>query len=126
MRPSTSGAGTAGMTRLLLGPLLVNHVLILAGAFLIVDGFQAGFPTRELAGATILGIGIAIEMAVVMWSASLIRQRSATFPTNDANVKSGTSRPAVQDHLCPRCGVRAPSIPGRCCSRCGFPLVLAV
>jgi len=126
MRVSGGKSSGARVTRALLGPLLLNHILILLGAFLVVFGVHGSSTILEIVGSALLSVGIAIEAAVVAWSAALIGRSAAGRNLIPANARPGFSGAVPRLLLCPRCSDRLPAQLGRCCPRCGHPLVIAV
>jgi len=117
MLPVGSLGGTPRLRRLL-GSLVIYHAMILLGAFFIIAGGSSGI--ERLIGAVLVGVGIAIEISILAWSASLTRAAS----TAKAELEPG--RPALAPgsprRVCIACG-QASSDPAPTCPRCGRPMV---
>lgn len=104
------------------GPLLANHLLLLAGAFLVVRGFVSGPSLSIVIGSTLIAAGVAIEIWIIVWSARLVRRGSsglpAPFPRGSESGRGSSDR----HRLCVGCGWRGGEGP-QFCPRCGKVLV---
>ena len=120
MPPATSVDRTSRPPRLrrLAGPLVIYHAMILGGAFLIVVG--ASWGAWRLVGAVLVGVGIAVELSILAWSASLTRSAS-TRGRGFEPVRS-TTAPIVPRRVCVACGYEGSAVPPTC-PRCGRPVV---
>jgi uncharacterized membrane protein len=120
-----SAAGTVALkaqVRRVVGPLLSYHVLLLVGAFLLVDGYGRGQESWVAIGVTLIIVGIVVEIAVLGWAASLARHSPAASVPKSPDPNSSTlPRP---QRLCTSCGwkgrVRSPLCPR--CQRLTVPL----
>lgn len=112
--------------RLLLGPLLFDHALILGGAALLVYGAQRSDLTPELSGIALLVTGIAIEMAVLVWSARLISRARPSEQDDGSHARRRLSLEEKTSLLCPNCGYVGDAGPGRTCHRCYHSMVRRV
>jgi len=102
-----------------LAPLLVNHLLILVGAYFLVTGSREG-PSSWLAfGAALLATGIAIEVAVLGWSVSLARAAAVSALARDVGPSAPGS--ALARRSCSACGWSGERSPGGLCPRCRRP-----
>jgi hypothetical protein len=97
--------------------LVVNHVLILAGAYFVIEGAFRFGPAWIAAGAALLAGGVGIEVGILFWSARLARKASGKVarPVRlDGSVTVASARVArcfrcgwhgeVRRQTCPRCG----------------------
>lgn len=108
--------------RRVVGPLVGYHLLLLIGAYFALRGAIEGAEPSLAAGLSLVVLGIALEVALLVWSARLIRAQAAarTSPTGPrARAPPGDERFA---RFCWRCGWRGPG-PIRTCPRCGGVLV---
>lgn len=104
-----------GLRRVVL-PLMANHVLILVGAWFLVSSDLAHRTTAAAVGASVLAGGIAIELAVLLWSASLVRAA--------ARSTRGTPAASMQQRSrCISCGWSGVRRVGAPCPRCSKPIV---
>jgi hypothetical protein len=99
--------------RLLAGPLLVYHALILIGAYLLVVGILQGPVAYEYVGATLIAGGVVVELTILVWTAGLVRgsvgaSRAEEAPTGDDRERRGCARCGWSGEnrgsVCPRCG----------------------
>lgn len=114
-------AGPGKVTRLVLGPLLANHLMILLGAYFLVAGTSGGRPGWISLGASLVGTGIGIELAVLWWSASLVH-RSARVERSQPEI-AGASAPSADRSLCPYCGWSGRTRAFAACARCNRPTI---
>ena len=106
------------MLRRIVGPLVTYHAMILLGAFLIVAGGNWGY--WRLVGAILVGAGVAVELSILAWSASLTRSAS-TRGGESASARS-VPAPGAPRRTCVACG-REGSAATRTCPRCGKPVI---
>lgn len=106
-----SGPSPRPLLKKLFGPLVVYHVLILFGAFLIV--VANGWGTWRFVGIALVVLGISVEISILVWTASLARSASSDSSNPP---RGGVSR------ICVACG-RKGSEPMRICPRCGREMV---
>jgi len=100
-------------------PLLAYHALILLGAALLIWGAEGGDATRVTVGAILVGAGIAVELAVLGWSASLARSP----PSSETRPRDAVADPAELGRwICVGCGQKATQR-GAICSRCGRSMI---
>lgn len=120
LRPASSVHRTAPqpILRRLAGPLVIYHVMILIGAFLIIAGGSWGY--WRLVGAVLVGAGIAVELSILAWSASLAT--SASTRTGEFDSTLPTSAPGAPRRICVACGQEG-SVATLTCPRCGKPVV---
>ena len=126
-----SATGPRSILRRIGGPLLLYHILILVGAYLIVLGFIGHTQADQFAGWVLVAVGVCVEGAVVWWSATLTKRaagraslakgiRLESLPRTDRTLRwlcvrcgqDGIERSTV----CPRCGgpvVRSPRLDGQ-------------
>lgn len=98
------------------GPLVLYHLLIFAGAYLLVVGFETASRAYEIAGSALVGAGIGTEVLLLGWSARLVRRTAIeTDRAGLEEVRYGSGR---YRSLCPRCG-RVGDEVLRSCPRCG-------
>jgi len=109
---------TSPLLRRLAGPLVIYHAMILGGALLIVAGGSGGL--WRLVGAVLVGAGIAVELSILAWSASLTR--SASSRSSGAEPTRSSSAPGTFRRVCIACG-HAGSETSPTCPRCGRPVV---
>ncbi|MFZ0891960.1 MAG: hypothetical protein WB778_02005 [Thermoplasmata archaeon] len=97
------------------GPLLTYHVLLLAGAFLLLAGYARGDALWMVAGASLIVAGIVVEIAILWWTASMIRH--APYPRDERGSKETPEAPTKWSRLCTSCGWKghAPTV---LCPRC--------
>lgn len=111
-----TGRAPAGLVRTVGPPLLVYHLLIFLGAYFVVAGVLEGSFGSELVGGALVGAGIAVEVAVLVWSAGLTRRAAAEA------VAERPRDPGMGGRRCYRCDWRGDA-PGAVCPRCGaYPL----
>jgi hypothetical protein len=103
-------------------PLVAYHVVIFVGAFLVLRGSSIGSASSVGEGIGLIVLGVAIEGAILAWSAKLTRnaavssRRAAIVPEDEPG---GAAR---RRRVCVYCG--APSGAGRrICATCGRPLI---
>ena len=114
--------GPTAILRKALGPLLAYHILILGGAFFVAWGVSVGSRANLAIGVALIVAGIAVEVAVLVWSAGLTKQ-SARMATGPWPVDRPASvRPMVGPRFCTGCGW-FDSADRSICPRCGRPLV---
>lgn len=99
------------------GPLLTYHALLLVGAAVLVLGFGRAQVAWEAAGAILIALGIAVEGAILVWTARLTRAS-----TSAPDGRGGPHPTRVGESLCPRCGNVGPTV-GVVCPRCGGPWI---
>ena len=119
-RPSGNSAGEPRrVLRLVGGPLLAYHGLILVGAFVFLYGVSGHLPLWEILGVVLVAAGIALECAILLWSATLT-QRSARERTSLGSTSAGGSERGheVVQAGCVRCG-RVQSRSLTVCPQCG-------
>jgi hypothetical protein len=92
--------------------------LILVGAFLFLWGAASGDAIPYWMGLALIAVGIALEAAVLAWSAGLTRRAAARA----AHPGAGTELPFAARRRCPRCGWTGPRGP-LVCPRCSSFLV---
>jgi hypothetical protein len=109
---------SGSLLRTVIVPLAVNHALILIGAFLLLAGSRWG--TWSVLGAVLVGAGVSIEIAILVWSASLTRSASV----RRAAIGPALTRPSRESHrrVCVSCG-RVEAEGNSTCSRCGRVVV---
>jgi len=105
----------------ILSGLLVDHVLILGGAFFLVAGSSGGHVSWETAGASLIVVGVGIEVAIIGWSAS-VAQRSRRQPVSPTDHAVGEVTVRVR-HLCPSCGWSGSTGVAGICRVCHRPTV---
>jgi hypothetical protein len=108
--------GPKQLVAVALGPLLAAHVLILTGAFLLVTRTSVGGLNWAFGGSAAVAAGVASEVSVLLWCASLVRAaRAAAGPRSDARAESASLEIRA---LCPGCGWVGPRPPSGLCPRC--------
>jgi len=110
-------SGPQRLFRRVLVLLLVDHLLILLGAYLLLAAAGTSRPGWTGVGASMLLTGIGIEVGVLAWAASLAR-RAATTGSSSVVVGPATDRGRS---LCPTCGWSGPARPRATCPRCHRP-----
>lgn len=101
--------------------LAAAHALILVGAFFLIEGARQGLTTWVAVGTASVVVGIALELAVAVWSATTIRRLSARSGGGPP-LRANGSIP-LRRVLCPHCGWMGQSVGGAACARCGRPVV---
>lgn len=104
--------------RKVVGPLVIYHALILLGAFLILASGLRGLGLTV--GAILVGAGISMDIAVIVWSASLTR-RAARQQRTSYQLR-GDRRAGPGRTLCPACG-RMGTEGTVTCPRCGRTVI---
>lgn len=108
--------------RVLWGPLILSHVLLLGGAILVVLGFVDGTLWLEAVGSIMVVSGIIAEASIIVWSARLVRRTAQATSFDGAPSEiSAASSPASR---CIRCGWVGGANRATC-PRCGGSLVPA-
>jgi len=116
--PSLAAAGPRRLLRKVGGPLLVYHAMIFAGAFLLITGARWG--TWFLLGILLVVAGIAVELAILAWSASLTRSVRPAVES-PRGVEPGALAPSSR-RICVACG-REGNPEAVVCARCGRSVV---
>lgn len=111
----SSDRAPGGLLRQVLPPLLLDHVLILVGAWLLVSSFEAHRTMGVAAGAGVLASGIIIELVVLVWSATLVRAAARTLAPSVSGPDIGRFR---QRSRCTSCGWSGVVRVGSLCPRC--------
>jgi len=96
--------------------LLLDHVLILLGAFFLVVGAHRGMAAGAAWGIFLIAAGVGTEIAVIGWTVSLARHP----PSQLGTPLSPGSVPALGPglSLCPGCGWSGRPTGARLCPRC--------
>ncbi len=121
-RPRLRGSLRYSFSRILI-LLAIAHVLILAGAFLVIPAIVAGSAPLDF-GSVLLAGGVAMEVLAIAWSALLVRGSSAPPSSLASQSPLGPTPPGgrwlctgcglvSQDRVvvCPRCGKLAARLP---------------
>lgn len=116
--------GASALRPSVLSVLLVNHALILGGAFLLVAGSGGRQSLWEATGASLVVVGIGIEVALIGWSASLARR--ARPDRLDPAVRGPETTNSSARHLCLACGWSGPADVAGICPNCHRPMVRMV
>ncbi len=119
-RPSM---GPRPILRKLGGPLLLYHILILAGAYLVVLGIIDGSPLLQVVGVVSIVAGVVTEAAVLAWSAQLVRRAASAKDGSDRETAQPAEASSLRGQLCVRCGWSGRDT-GHICPRCAGLLVL--
>ncbi len=118
--PRAGGSARRSITRVLLGPLLGYHLLILVGAAILVTSLLSGNRDLEVLGGSLVAAGIAVQLVVLHWTFTLARgaRSSPIFETSS----SLGGDPGVGRWFCPHCGWSG-SARARLCPVCYRPTV---
>lgn len=103
------------LSRIVAVPLLAYHVLLLAGAFILLTGLARGDELWIGVGGGLIVAGIGIELAVLWWSASLVRRTTGSNESGPLSVRE--SNPVGRPRLCASCGWKGKAR-GPLCPRC--------
>jgi len=98
--PASGRRGPRTLLRKVAGPLVAYHALILIGAFLVIAG--GGWGPWRAVGAGLVGVGIALEVAILAWTAALTRSAAAE-PTTMGRSLAHPSRGGAR-RVCVACG----------------------
>ena len=114
-RPRLRGSLRYSFSRILI-LVAVAHVLILAGAFLVIQAIAAGSASLDF-GSVLLAGGVAMEVLAITWSALLVGGSSVPPSSLSSQSPLGPTRPDAH-WLCTGCGLVSR---GRVvvCARCG-------
>ncbi|MGC2035263.1 MAG: hypothetical protein WA761_07470 [Thermoplasmata archaeon] len=105
-----------------MGPLLMYHVLLLAGGFVVIAGYlRHSFPWTVLGWALIVG-GILIELTILWWSVRLVRRQPVDPAPSASSIGSPGPGAGPARWICVACGWRGPE-GNRFCPRCGKVMV---
>lgn len=114
--------GPSRLMRRVTGPLLAYHALILLGAFVLVWGAAYGSRSEVVIGSVLIGAGIALELAIVAWTASLTRDAARSRGTSGTLAGAPAVPGSFDRWLCTGCGRRAEQKLG-ICPRCGRSMI---
>ena len=116
--PSSDTRRPRPLLRKLLGPLVLYHALILTGAFLLIAG--GGLGSWRVVGAGLVAVGIALEVAILAWTASLTRLAATSLaPAGQSRGVLPLRRPR---RVCLGCGKEGGEGVATC-SQCGRAVV---
>ncbi len=119
---TSSSAGPSVLMRKVGGPLLLYHVLILLGAFVLLRGVFVASVAWEAVGSGLIVGGILVEASILYWTAGLARAGvSAGLPPP---VPGARAVPDVRERwFCLGCARIGPPTPGAICPRCGRSMI---
>lgn len=117
-----SATGPRSIWRKVGGPLVLYHALVLFGAYLTIRGILDGEPADEYVGVGVIIGGIAVEAAVLAWSAGLTRRAAAVARTVGESGADRTPERRAGTAQCVRCAWEGVA-EGSVCPRCGGFLV---
>jgi len=121
--PTISAREPKPILRIIGGPLLLYHALILGGAFLLVFGYARGVGSFEILGIVLAAAGVLTEGLIVAWAARLTRKAAGRGSVSESAGAPGTEPPLPGPRrVCVRCG-RAGKLGAYTCARCGAPCV---
>jgi hypothetical protein len=100
--------------------LLAYHAVVIAGALLAIRGILVGDLRTEYLGYVLIAAGVAIQVALIVWSVRLARQAAATDRSRSAFL-GGPATPE-RPQFCSFCAWRGRRDMGLC-PRCGRPLI---
>lgn len=118
--PRTGESARRSITRVLLGPLLGYHLLILVGAAILVTSLLSGNRDLEVLGGLLVAAGIAVQLVVLHWTFMLARQARSSPIFETSSSLGGDS--GVGRWFCPHCGWNGPAR-ARLCPVCYRPTV---
>ncbi len=100
-------------------PLLVNHALILVGAWILVSAWLARKTALAAVGALVAAAGIGVEIALILWSVSLVHAAARTARAGGSGYGDGPLRRPAR---CGACGWSGTGRYGSLCPRCAKPV----
>jgi hypothetical protein len=107
------------LLRKVAGPLVLYHVLLLTGAFLLLDGRKLGNASWEGCGWVLILSGILLEVGILVWTAGPLRTTAASLPSTVRSGSGAADRP-LEVRLCAACGWMG-HVRSRLCPRCARP-----
>jgi hypothetical protein len=117
--PSSQGPPPPSTARRWIGPLFAYHLLILAGAVVLVLGVARGSQLLIDVGSIVIGSGVSVQLWVLYVTGKLARQGP---PVTVAAVGGDHPPDSSGRWLCPACGWRTEGAT-RNCPRCGKFLI---
>lgn len=108
-------------SRRIFGPLVMYHLLVLAGGFCTIYAISVGPRWLLVLGIPLIGLGLAVQWTIVAWSVGVAREAARTREEHPALYRSERRATGFLTS-CVRCGWSGTSELGTC-PRCGNPLV---
>jgi hypothetical protein len=99
--------------------LLVNHILILLGAFFLIAAPGKDHGAWIATGVAMVTVGIGIEVSIIVWAATLVRHDRTTSPRPEGD--SPGESPRGGRWLCTNCGWSGTPRTLVLCPRCHRP-----
>lgn len=120
--PPQGPTGHRGLVGRALGALLVDHLLILLGAYLLVESTLSSSASELRAGVALVVAGVAVEVAVLGWTASLARRAALVLQRPRTEDRDSTTL-SLPRSACLSCGWAGAAPRGAVCPRCYRPTV---
>lgn len=119
---ASSPTGPSALMRKAGGPLVLYHVLILLGAFVLLRGVFLSAPAWEVVGGGLIVAGILVEASILYWTAGLARGGVPAAP-HPPEPGAHANHDVRERWFCLGCARIGPPTPGAICPRCGRSMI---